>query len=162
MNGINVRHLTGIATACTLAVGAVSFVHAQTAQPAIAGINSHSAVTLDDGEGKDWKLLGEKLVNYKTDHDVIGVKKDEGRFRGMRVRVEDGALEIFQIKVTFGDGDTFEPKTRLQFKEGQRTSDIDFPGTVRVVTKIEFYYKSDGNNGKATVRVFGKRASATD
>src|SRR5436853_376810 len=91
-------------------------------------------------------------------HDVI-LAATEGRFRSIRIVVAGGDLELFDVKVTFGDGETFSPATRLYFKENSRTRTIDLPGAARIIRRIDFYYRSvpGGGQGRATVHVYGRR-----
>src|SRR3989442_13203198 len=65
-----------------------------------------------------------RRVNFRLDHDVI-LAASEGRFRSIRLVVAGGDLELFDVKITFGDGETFSPATRLYFKENSRSRTID-------------------------------------
>ena len=99
-----------------------------------------------------------RRVNFRLDHDVI-LAASEGRFRGVRIVVAGGDLELFDVKITFGDGETFSPATRLYFKENSRSRTIDLPGAARIIRRIDFYYRSvpGGGQGKAIVHVYGRR-----
>src|ERR1700744_1623282 len=60
MNRIGTR--TRLSVLCALGaitVGGLSWVHARQATPMIGIAQNQPASNLDDGEGKDWKLLGE-------------------------------------------------------------------------------------------------------
>src|SRR2546427_9281952 len=99
-----------------------------------------------------------RRVNFRLDHDVI-LAASEGRFRSIRLVVAGGDLELFDVKITFGDGETFSPATRLYFKENSRSRTIDLPGAARIIRRIDFYYRSvpGGGQGKASVHVYGRR-----
>jgi len=105
-----------------------------------------------------WEHLGMRRVNFRLDHDVI-LAASEGRFRSVRIVVAGGDLELFDVKITFGDGETFSPATRLYFKENSRSRTIDLPGAARIIRRIDFYYRSvpAGGQGKAIVHVYGRR-----
>jgi len=105
-----------------------------------------------------WEHLGMRRVNFRLDHDVI-LAASEGRFRSVRIVVAGGDLELFDVKITFGDGETFSPATRLYFKENSRTRTIDLPGAARIIRRIDFYYRSvpGGGQARATVHVYGRR-----
>jgi hypothetical protein len=97
-------------------------------------------------------------VDFRLDHDVIlGV--GDGAFRAIRINVEGGDLEMFDIKVTFGNGETFSPGTRVYFREGSRSRVIDLPGDARIIRRIDFFYRSApfGGQGRAAVHVYGRR-----
>ena len=110
----------------------------------------------------DWELLGSRQVNFAVDRDVIPVTAREGVFRAIKLEVEDGNLEMYDITVVFGNGEVFSPETRLVFRENSRSRTIDLPGNRRVITRVEFFYRSRARRGKATVRLYGKGAEAAE
>ena len=105
-----------------------------------------------------WVHLGTRQVDFRVDHDVV-VAAGDGRFRRIRLVVDGGDLEMFHVKVTFGDGETFSPATRFYFKDNARSRVIDLPGRERIIRRIDFYYRSvvGGGQGKATLHVYGRR-----
>ncbi len=66
-------------------------------------------------------------------------------------------LAMYNVKVTFGNGQTFSPDTRIQFHEGSWSRTIDLPGPVRMLRRVDFWYRSRLRRGVATVRLFGKK-----
>ena len=105
---------------------------------------------------KDWVELGSRKVDFKGEHDTIEVGKSEGKFTKLRLKVEDGDLRMEKIKVTFANGEKFEPDTRAEFKEGSRSHEIDLPGNARAIKKIDFDYRSERRREPATIVVYGK------
>ena len=116
-----------------------------------------AAVTTTPLIAQDWELLGTRKVSFRAEKDVISVTAREGLFRAIKLEVEGGNLEMFNIRVVFGDGSVFSPETRLVFREGSWSRTIDLPGTVRVIRRIEFFYKSELRRGRATIRAYGRR-----
>ena len=106
----------------------------------------------------EWDLLGSRRVNLAVDRDVIVVGPREGTFDAIRIEVDGGNLEMYNIRLTLGNGDTWSPNTRVLFREGSWSRLIDLPGA-RVIRKIEFWYRSRVRRGQATVRVFGRTAA---
>ncbi|MCA9679000.1 MAG: hypothetical protein KC464_28475, partial [Myxococcales bacterium] len=104
---------------------------------------------------KGWDKLGEARVQGKNDRDTIKIGRDDGRFTKLTFAVEDGDIEVYDVVVTFGNGETFSPETRLTFREGSRTRAIDLPGDKRFIKKIDFHYGKLARRGKATVVVYG-------
>ncbi len=106
----------------------------------------------------EWVHLGARQVDFRVDHDVIRAA-GEGRFRRIRIDVDGGDMELFNVRVTFGDGESFSPPTRLYFREHSRTRVIDLPGAARIIRRIDFSYRSvpGGGQGKTTVHVYGRR-----
>lgn len=108
----------------------------------------------------EWELLGARRVSFAVDHDVIDVGAREGTFNAIRIEVDGGNLEMYNIVLTFGNGDTWSPNTRVVFRPGSWSRLIDVPGAARFIRKIEFWYRSRLRRGQATVRVFGRSAGA--
>src|SRR4051794_7418917 len=76
----------------------------------------------------EWKKLAERTVNGRFDKDVIQVGSDDGTFTSIWLKVDGSALEMFDVKVVFGNGTEFEPKTRFIFGKDTNTGVIDLPG----------------------------------
>ena len=107
--------------------------------------------------GGDWELLGRKEVSFLVERDTIEVGRAEGRFRALQIVVEGAPVEMRDIRVTFGDGSTFHPETRLDFAENSVSRSIDLPGQARIIRKIDFLYrKTSGLFRQATVTVYGR------
>ena len=106
-----------------------------------------------------WEHLGSRKVDYIADKDTINCE-GEGAFTSFKIEVEEGNLEMWDIQVTFGNGDEQDVKTRLEFDEDTRSREIDLPGKARKIKKIVFKYKSKiaGFKGKATINLYGKKA----
>lgn len=104
-----------------------------------------------------WESLGTREVSFARDRDVIAVTAREGRFRAIKIEVDQGTLEMFNVQVTFRDGQRFSPETRLVFAEGSRSRAIDLPGEARIIQRVEFSYKSRVRRGRAVVHLFGLR-----
>ena len=105
----------------------------------------------------DWKKLGERSVDGKLDKDVIQVGDDDGLFTAIQVKVEGSALEMFDIKVVFGNGESFSPNTRLVFSKDTTSRLIDLPGNKRIIKRVEFRYGNLPGGSKARVELWGKR-----
>lgn len=107
----------------------------------------------------EWELLGTRQVNFRGDKDVISITRREGTFRAIKIEVEGGNLDMHDIKVVFGDGSSFSPETRVEFREGSWSRTIDLPGAARVIRRIEFNYRSELKRGRATMRVYGRQVT---
>ena len=103
-----------------------------------------------------WEKLGERTVNGKADHDTITVGSKEGRFKAIQIKVEHSAVEMFDVVVTFADGTTFSPPTRLVFHNGDLSKVIDLPGDKRTIQKVDFKYGNVPGGGNGTVELWAK------
>jgi len=109
----------------------------------------------------DWELLGSRRVSFAAEKDVI-TAAHQGRFRAIKIEVEGGNLDMYNIRVVFGDGEAFSPDTRVQFRQGSWSRTIDLPGGARVIRRIEFWYRSELKRGRAVVRVYGLQGGGDD
>ena len=111
----------------------------------------------------EWTKLGARNVNFKAEVDTIKVGASQGVFSSIKIDVNRGGILMYDIVVTFGNGETFSPKTRLKFSKGSLSRTIDLPGTARVIKKVKFVYKSQGKRRnkivKARVSLFGKKVA---
>jgi hypothetical protein len=106
---------------------------------------------------RDWDFLGQRRVEFRAERDVISVTSREGTFAALKFEVDGGNLDLYNVRVIFGNGDVFSPDTRLEFREGSWSRTIDLPGNRRVIKRIEFYYRSELQRGKATIKAYGRR-----
>lgn len=103
-----------------------------------------------------WEKLGERIVDGRADKDMIPVGRDDGKFGDIQLKVEGSALELFDVVVTFGDGTTFSPGTRLAFANGATTRVIDLPGGKRVIKKVDFKYGNLPGGGRAQIELWAR------
>jgi hypothetical protein len=100
--------------------------------------------------------LGERTVNGSVDHDVIPVGRDDGRFRELMIVVERAPVEIYDLIVTFGNGERYEPRTRLVFGRDTTSRNIDLPGNTRFVRRVDFRYGNLVSGAQAKVELWGR------
>ena len=109
------------------------------------------------GGGRGWELLSEREADFRTDRDRIDVGRREGTFREIRVAVRGAPVEIYNMTVTFGDGNTFSPNVRMYFDERSGSRDIDLPGDRRIIRSVDFTYRSiNRREGRATVMLYAR------
>ncbi len=102
-----------------------------------------------------WDKLGERWVHGRADRDVVHVGRRDGRFRRIQLVVEHSALEMYDVRIVFGDGSSYSPPTRMVFAPRSKTRVIDLPGGARVVRRVEFRYGNLPGGGRAQVEVWG-------
>jgi hypothetical protein len=119
-----------------------------------------AAVVLLTLPSAEWELLGARRVSFALDHDAIVVGAREGTFTAIKIEVAGGNLEMYNIRLTFGNGDTWSPNTRVQFHEGSWSRTIDLPGPARVIRRVDFWYRSRLRRGAANVRIFARSGGA--
>ncbi len=106
---------------------------------------------------QQWVHLGSRQVTSGGERDIIRTTS-EGRFKRIRLVVEGGDLELFDVRITFADGTTFSPSGRFTFTGNSRSRVIAWSGAARVVRWINFFYRrTTSGQGRATVRAYGRR-----
>ncbi|MCC6621070.1 MAG: hypothetical protein IT385_07430 [Deltaproteobacteria bacterium] len=126
-----------------------------------AGLFLTLALASTSASAGDWERLGERKVAFMGDKDVIEVTAKEGRFNAIRLDVDEGDLEMYNVVVHFGDGSSFSPDTRWNFDQGTRSRIIDLPGDARFINRVVFHYRSKLKlKGRATLTLFGRHPDA--
>jgi hypothetical protein len=106
---------------------------------------------------RDAMVLGEKEVNFKADHDVIQVGAYEGFFKSLYFVVEKKNVQIYDLVITYGNGERESFDSRLVFDSDSRSRYLALDGPQRRIETIAFAYKTVGNwqDGRADVMVYG-------
>lgn len=100
--------------------------------------------------------LGERIVNGGIDHDVIHVGRSDGQFRQLMIVVERAPIELFDMVVTLGNNDRFEPHNRLVFGADSTSRVIDLPGGARFIKRVDFRYSNLVAGAHAKVELWGR------
>jgi len=126
----------------------------------VAGCVVHEAPAARPAEAHAMRngfvYLGERTVNGGVDHDVIHVGRKDGQFHEIMVVVERAPIEMFDLVVTFGNGERFEPKTRLVFGPDSTSRNIDLPGGARYIKRVDFRYGNLAGGANAKVELWGR------
>lgn len=105
-----------------------------------------------------WKELGSAKVNGHADHDVIVVTGMEGDFKAVKLFVENEGIQFNRVVLHFANGGKQDLNIRRFIPAGGETKVLDLNGSDRVITKVDFYYKSNAETmTKAKVILYGKR-----
>jgi hypothetical protein len=100
--------------------------------------------------------LGERFVNGGMDHDVIHIGRRDGRFHEIMIVVERAPIELFDLVVTFGNGERYEAHTRLVFGAWSTSRNIDLPGGARIIQRVDFRYGNLVAGTQAKVELWGR------
>jgi len=103
-----------------------------------------------------WERLASKKVNMLADRDVIELSRSDGRFNALRFEATQGTINIYRIRVTFGNGEKQDLDVNQKIREGERTKPIDLDGRDRVIDRIEMLYASSNLLQRASIDIFGR------
>lgn len=103
-----------------------------------------------------WRFIADKMVGFGVDHDVIVTGNTNDDFRKLKIRVTDGPLKMYDMKVYFDNGSVQDVSIRAHIRQGGETRVIDLDGGLRHIKRIEFWYETKGFlRGRARVAVWG-------
>lgn len=116
--------------------------------------------------GYGWENLGTHPVSTTVDHDTIKLGFDRGRFRAIKLQVHDRNIELYNLRVTFGNGGVQEIPVNGTIYAGMTTAPLDLAGNRRWIDQIDLVYRTKGdgewfhrtqygNGGQARVTVYG-------
>ena len=104
-----------------------------------------------------WVQLGCRDVDLNVDRDVIQVGGRDGRFSAIRLRTRGNAVEIFDLKVIYGNGDPDIIPVRSRIPEGGTSGSLDLRNAGRFIARIEMVYARVPNfRGRAQICADGK------
>jgi len=104
-----------------------------------------------------WFFLEDKKVGFGVDHDVIHFGNWKDDVRQIKLKITDGPLKMFNMKITFDNGGVQEVALRNHFAQGSESRVIDMDGGLRHLAKIEFWYETKGFlRGRSRVAVWGR------
>ncbi|MGD8172981.1 hypothetical protein ACQEXU_15085 [Vibrio sp. TRT 21S02] len=131
----------------------------------LATLSSASVAAKQDG---DWTLIAEKLVNYKSETDVVRpIPFLKARnFGQIKLTCTQGTVSLHKIVVTMSDGSTKELSSMGTLSKGMSTRTWILPGNEDAkLRKLEMTYDSWGSQTlnafgvgkKAKIEVWGKK-----
>jgi hypothetical protein len=105
----------------------------------------------------EWFFLGDKKVGFSVDHDVIHFGNWRDDVRQLKLKVTDGPLKMYNMKIYFDNGSVQNVELRNHFAQGSESRVIDLDGGLRHLDKIEFTYETVGfMRGRSRVAVWGR------
>ncbi len=105
----------------------------------------------------EWFFLGDKNVGFGADHDVIHFGNWKDDVRQLKLKVTDGPLKMYSMKIYFDNGSVQDVQMRNRFAQGSESRVIDMDGGLRHLTKVEFWYETKGfARGRSRVALWGR------
>jgi hypothetical protein len=104
----------------------------------------------------EWTTLGTREVNLHVDHDTMMLGYDAGRFRKIRFHVSGAPIHLYDIRVTFGDGEVQTLNFDEHIPAGSYSRSFDLQGWERVIRRIDLVYKKSHSGGMALMTLYGQ------
>ncbi|MBN1938428.1 MAG: hypothetical protein JW843_02510 [Candidatus Aminicenantes bacterium] len=111
----------------------------------------------DPGYSARWIRLGSRDVNFGVDRDTIVISRSHGSIRQLMVRVRTSPVEIYDIRVVFTNGTSYDASNRQRLNTGNDRLYIDLPGSARSVREVIFRYRKIASaSRRATIELYGR------
>jgi len=122
----------------------------------LAVFSLSTAFTAGKTNNGSWFFLEDKKVGFGVDHDVINFGNWRDDVRQIKLKVTDGPLKMYDMKVYFDNGSVQDVQLRSRFNQGSESRVIDMDGGLRHLTRIEFWYETKGfAKGRSRIAVWG-------
>jgi hypothetical protein len=106
----------------------------------------------------NWRELGSVKAGHNGDHDVINIDGPHDTFRKLKFRVDNSALNMKKMVVTYDDGAPENIDVRNNIPKGGESREIDLKGGKRNLRSVQFWFDTKGVlNGKAVVTLYGSK-----
>ena len=123
----------------------------------VAVFSMATAFTPSKTKEGSWFFLEDKKVGFGVDHDVIHFGNWKDDVRQIKLKVTDGPLKMYDMKIYFDNGTVQDVQLRSRFNQGSESRVIDMDGGLRHLTRIEFWYETKGfARGRSRIAVWGK------
>lgn len=122
----------------------------------VAGLFAAAAIlTPLQALAASWVNLGSRTVNLIYDHDTIWVGAGAGLYSTIRIHVTGNTVFLKDLHVTFSNGTSYDVPIRFLFLPGTSSRNIDLPGVVRHIRRVDMTYNKLPGGGTAVVTLQG-------
>ena len=106
----------------------------------------------------NWRELGSVKAGHNGDHDIIEITGKHDSFRRLKFRVDNSALNMKKMVVTYDDGAPENIEVKNNIPKGGESRSIDLKGGKRNLRNVQFWFDTKGVlNGKAVVTLYGSK-----
>ncbi len=110
----------------------------------------------DNWQPQRWVQVGYAQVDNRSARRVTIDNRADGRFRQVRLTVNRGSLEVYDVSIRMSNGRVYTPDIRQTFDSGTRTRVIDLPNTTRSIDQVRFMCRTMNRNERPTITVFAR------
>ena len=103
-----------------------------------------------------WTTLGTREVSLVADHDAIMVGGGSGKFRSIRFHVTGRPIKLYDVRVTFGNGQVQQYTFNHYVSAGAYSPSLDLVGNERVISRIDLVYQKETAGGHAYMTIYGQ------
>ncbi|HRI19506.1 MAG TPA: hypothetical protein PLA68_01070 [Panacibacter sp.] len=88
--------------------------------------NAQNHPPVGQGGTGSWRLLGERVINFTADKDLITVTGADA-FRKLKFKILDAPVQMLDMKVMFENGSTQDVPLNFRMEQGHESRVIDLP-----------------------------------
>jgi hypothetical protein len=105
-----------------------------------------------------YAFLGDRWVAGRGQavHEGIGGLKRDGRFTSILFVVENAPVEMYDVVVTFGNGEQWRPGERYTFGPNSTSREVALPGGARFLRRVDFVFANVPGDGRAKVELWAR------
>lgn len=103
----------------------------------------------------DWELLGSAGYKPRLEQSIIEVGRAEGRYGAVRLEVTGSDVEIYDLRIVYGNGTREELRVREVFRAGTGSRRIALAGGDRLIRQVIVTYLP---RGPFQLKIFGEPA----
>ncbi len=123
----------------------------------VAIVYSRFGVAQSSTGAEEWQQLGTRIVDYTLDYDAVPITYKKGTFTTLKIKVNDGNINMHRCMITYENGTRQEIEIKHQFTAGSEKI-VDLNGNNRIIEKVTFWYDTKNKSSqKAVVEVWGKK-----
>jgi len=105
--------------------------------------------------GQVWDFLGDAQIDGTRDHDRIQVKRRDGVFHTIQLRVSGDPIFLDRVVVHFGDGTSEELAVGDRIWPGRRNRVMGLAGKPHTVESVELWYYREPWDHSPRVILYG-------
>ena len=114
------------------------------------------AMGITTASAQGWRKLGQKDVNFTTDHDTINAS-GKGKIREIHLTVKYSPVSIKRVVINYKDGTNQDLEFVEDLQVGRESRAITIEGDGHVINRIDLWYETNAMAGKkAKVTVYGR------
>ena len=94
---------------------------------------------------QDAQLLGEEIAKFDRETDTFDVDSRAGPFDQIKIQAERAAIELFRVRVTFGNGERQDFDRKRTIEAGRIGHTLELRGRDRRISRVETTYRTIGS-----------------
>jgi hypothetical protein len=118
---------------------------------------------LDRGADRGgWEALASTSFSRRDDEVSFDVGRREGRFGRIRLALSGNPIQIRDVRIRFGNGETQVIRVNEDLEDGQQTRSLDLEGDRRFIERVVISLSPRRRSDRAELTLLGTERGGTD